>query len=301
MKKILVIGGLGFIGKSLVELYKDRGYLVKVTTKYHKNLSEDSFRSDYSKDSFLEIFSESVYEKIFFLSGNPYPQLSENDCNKDIERTLVPLVNAVEALKECSYKGSFWFSSSVAVYGATDLELQRETDECKPLSNYAVIKLAGENYLKMVSLTSKLNVGSFRIFSTFGEGLKRQIIYDLYKKCNLESNTLNLLGSGQEKRDLSYVADQALRILLIAEKVTPKGDIFNIGSGKSITTKKLAEEILDILSLDKKIVFEDNLRQFDGYQWTASIEKYESVVENPISDLKKSLEKTLIGFKKNEL
>ena len=301
MKKILVIGGLGFIGKSLVKLYRERGYVVKTTTKYHKSMSEDSFQSDYSKDSFLKIFSESDYEKIFFLSGNPYPQLSINDCNKDIERTLVPLVNAVEALRECRFKGNFWFSSSVAVYGATDLELQRETDPCKPLSNYAVIKLAGENYLNMTSLTTNLNVGSFRIFSTFGEGLKRQIIYDLYKKCNLESDTLKLFGSGQEKRDLSYVTDQTLRILLIAEEVIPKGDVFNIGSGESITTKNLAEEILDILSLDKKIVFEDSLREFDGYQWTASTEKFESVVKNPESDFKKSLEKTLIGFKKNDL
>ena len=70
------------------------------------------------------------------------------------------MVNAVETLKELSYEGDFWFASSVAVYGSTELDTQSEDDICKPLSNYAVGKLAGENYLSMMSLTSE----QFRIF-----------------------------------------------------------------------------------------------------------------------------------------
>lgn len=302
LKNILIIGGHGFIGSHLADFYQAQGHNVHKTTRYFdiKN-SSSSFNIDYSKTSFLEIFSVNNYDLIFSLSGNPYPAYSVDNPIYDIEQTIIPSLNLLEALCQVQFKGSLWYGSSVAVYGKTSLQLQSEHDFCEPLSSYALAKLAVEQYMKIYSISHNLNCGSFRIFSTFGEGLKRQIIYDIYKKCQLETDTLELFGSGRESRDLSYVYDQILRISLIAQEIVPDGNIFNIGSGESYTTKQIAEEILGILYLDKEIIFGDPLREFDGHQWTASTKKFESVAKNPQSNFRESLKRTLLSFETNEL
>mgnify|MGYP003951912669 FL=1 len=296
MKEVLIIGGQGFIGKHLAYFYRSKGYEVVSTTKYHEIFDSHCIKSDYSKDSFLKIFEEKDYEKIFFLSGNPYPGLSVDNCNIDVNQTFIPLVNAVEALKSESFKGDFWFASSVAVYGATQLDLQRESDICNPLSNYAVVKLAGENYLKMMSMTSDLNLGSFRIFSTFGENLKRQIIYDIFRKIKDDPYNISLFGSGEEIRDLSYVGDQVQRIKIVADHVKPKGDVFNLGSGESTKIKSVAEEVIKIMGYDTKINYTSESRVFDGNSWVACMDKLQKLAINPKSSLSDSLLTTITSL-----
>ena len=293
MKEILIIGGQGFIGKHLAYFYRSQGHEVVTTTKYHKSFDSHCIQSDYSKDSFLNIFEEKDYEKIFFLSGNPYPGLSIDNCNIDINQTFIPLVNSVEALKSISFRGDFWFASSVAVYGATELDLQRESDICNPLSNYAVVKLAGENYLKMVSMTSELNLGSFRIFSTFGENLKRQIIFDIFNKIKDDPHSISLFGSGEEVRDLSYVGDQVKRIKIISDHIKPKGDVYNLGSGESTKIKSVAEEVVKIMGHDTKINYTSESRVFDGNSWVACMDKLQKLAPNPKSSLSDSLLTTI--------
>ena len=298
-QKIQVTGGRGFIGKYLVNLYRQHNFSVDITSKYYdleENLS--LFRSDYSKESFKRIFKKKQYKKIFFLSGNPYPALSEKDVNIDLEQTFIPLVNACQALKELSFEGTFWFASSVAVYGMTEHKIQSEQDKCCPLSNYAFIKLAGEEFLEMFHRTTQINCGSFRIFSTFGPELERQVVFDIFKKISENQKEISLLGSGSEVRDLSFVEDQVERIKLISDNIEPKGDVFNIGSGDPVSTKELAELMAKIMQKEIKINFSNKKRSFDGTSWIASMEKLESITKNPKTDLKEALTKTIERLKR---
>ena len=239
------------------------------------------------------MYKRQDYRRIFFLSGNPYPGLSIDNCNIDVGQTLTPLINVVEALKLLSFKGDFWFASSVAVYGDTKMETQSETDICNPLSNYAVIKLAGENFLKMMSKVHSLNLGSLRIFSTFGENLKRQLIFDIYKKVKEHPDRIALYGSGEEIRDLSYVGDQVRRIKIVSDNIKPSGDIYNIGSGEATKVNSVAEEIVKIMGLKTVINYTSEKRVFDGYSWVANMEKFEKLAPNPKLPLSDSLIKTI--------
>ena len=155
------------------------------------------------------------------------------------------------------------------------------------------MKLAGENYLKMISLTSDLNVGSFRIFSTFGENLKRQLIYDIFTKIKNDPYNISLFGNGMEVRDLSYVGDQVKRMKLVADNIRPKGDIYNLGSGESTNIKSIAEEIVKIMGYDTEINFTSEHRVFDGNSWVACMDKLRKLGPNPKSSLTDSLIKTI--------
>ena len=152
------------------------------------------------------------------------------------------------------FNGVLWFGSSVAVYGKTFKKFQEETDLCKPLSNYALAKITCEQYLKLFSYTHGLRCGSLRLFSTFGEGLRRQIVFDLYQKAINEKDYIEIIGTGKEERDLCYVGDQVKRIKILADLLKPLGDIYNVGSGTSTNTYNIAKKILEISTVSINIL-----------------------------------------------
>lgn len=297
MKQILVIGGFGFIGSHLSELYEKDGYQVFKTSRFYE-ITEDktSLQSDYSEESFVEILDNNDFDLVFYLSGNPYPATSENHAIYDVQHTIAPVVNLLSALKRTKFKGTLWFASSVAVYGKTFSNFQSESDICNPLSSYAVAKITGEKYLKLFADKYGLSCGSLRIFSTFGEGLKRQIVYDLYTKAVSDSVHLELIGSGKEERDLCYVGDQVARIKALADSLRPVGDVYNIGNGTSISTYDVAKEILKVTKINKKIIVSESVRGFDGYQWRACTKKFSAVANNPFTDFSLALKKTIESY-----
>lgn len=297
MKKILVIGGFGFIGSHLSTSYEKDGFEVFKTSRFYDICeSSMSFRSDYSEASFVEILQSNEFDLVFYLSGNPYPGISENNAIYDVQQTITPLVNLLTASVRTKFKGVLWFASSVAVYGKTVNSFQSETDICRPLSSYALAKITGEEYLKLFADKHNLMCGSLRIFSTFGEGLKRQIVYDLYQKAISDSADLQLIGSGREQRDLCYVGDQVERIKILADLLQPSGDIYNIGNGSSISTYKIAKEILEITGISKEVTASDVGRSFDGYQWRSCTKKFASIASNPVTAFSRALKRTIASY-----
>ncbi len=303
INKILVIGGYGFIGSHISNYYESNGVEVHKTTRFFdvKLSNPNDYQSNYSKSSFIEILLKNNFDLVFYFSGNPYPAFSEKDPFYDIEHTITPTINLLNALVETKFRGSLWYASSVAVYGKTNLPVQSEDDVCCPLSSYGLAKLTAEEYIKLYSRKFNISAGAFRIFSTFGEGLSRQIIYDLFIKSNYESDVLELYGGGKEERDICYVGDQVSRMVNIVEKIQPNGDVFNIGSGVSYTTEFIAESILNLLGSSKKIKYIDPIRKFDGFQWTACTKKFASVTPNIQPNFQESLKKTLESYKMEAL
>ena len=297
MKKVLVIGGFGFIGTHLCKSYEKDGYQVFKTSKFYDVVeTSQSFRSDYSETSFTEMLQNNNFDLIFYLSGNPYPGISENNAIYDVQQTITPLVNLLSASVRTKFKGVLWFASSVAVYGKTLHTFQRESDTCHPLSSYALAKFTCEEYLRLFSENHNISCGSLRLFSTFGEGLKRQIIYDLYQKAISDSPNLELIGSGNEERDLCYVGDQVQRITILANILKPSGEIYNIGNGFSISTFEIAKAILEITGIAKNITFSEVTRKFDGYQWCSCTKKFLSVANNPVTDFTIALKRTIDSY-----
>lgn len=270
-KKVLVLGGKGFIGSHLVNILNEKKYEVTILSQSSKytQASEDFIQMNYSEENFLDLLSKREFDVIHFLSGNSYPSFSFDNPYLDLDQTIRPLVSLLEALRKVKYKGSIWFASSVAVYGENCNDPLSEDEDCLPLSSYGVAKLAGEEYLKMYNRVFGLKTGAYRIFSTYGPGLKRQVVYDLVKKCIVDNNKVNVIGCGKEARDLSYVVDQAKAIDFLAETVNPQGNVFNIGSGEVQSVDQIIQEVSGYLSINPKIVYSSERRKYDGNVWRA--------------------------------
>ena len=262
--KICIFGGNGFIGANLAKAYLDKGHNVYVYTQTNVNRNlkfKNNTKIKYTEKNFKLVLTKK-FDKIFFFSGNSNQETSRKDIYYDLETTFNSYVKLLEAAKKTNSKSSIWFASSVVVYGSNNKPL-KENFDLNPLSFYAVTKLICEILGKFYSNNHNLNIGILRIFSTFGPGLKRQVIYDTIKKIKT-MNSFNVIGSGNEKRDFGFIDDQIKSIILLAKKVRkPKGEAFNIASGRAYSVKNMLSKLIKINGKKINYEFTNKRRSFD--------------------------------------
>lgn len=298
--RALVIGGLGFIGSCLASALTAKGMDVDVTTSKEKSaLGSGSVNAiTYDESGFSSLLFNKEYRDIYFFAGNPSPSNSENDPYFDINMTNIPLLSLLKTAVHAGFKGRLWFASSVAVYGGNNSGVLSEASDCLPLSYYAVSKLMAEEHLKMYNRIHGLHTGVFRIFSTYGGGLKRQLIYDVYKKIKNNPSEICLYGTGNEARDISYVQDQVNAILTIVENSVPSGEVWNIGSGELHTVNEIITKMCEIMHVDTRIKYQYAMRTYDGVSWQADIGKLRALKFEQQYTLAEGLRQTISAYEK---
>lgn len=302
MNKVLILGGTGFIGSELTSLLS-KNFEVHILSQNltSKNIVSNTkvFNISYNKKNFLNILNKYTYVSIFFLSGNPHPQKSYKYPELDIDLLISPLLSLLESLRSIKFEGKLWFASSVAVYGSLSGKLSEDLIPL-PISPYGIAKLNAENYCKYYVNENNLNIGILRLFSSYGPNLKRQVVYDIYSKI-IDENPLelNLLSKENDSRDMSYVTDIARAIVFLNKKLIPKGDIYNIGSGKEYLISDIVKFIAASLSYKGKINFATNSQSYDGDSWYADNNKLKSLGFEYKYDLENGLKQTISKWKKD--
>ena len=297
MSLIWVLGGQGFIGQEVVHLLKGKH---KVITTSQSNLATPQegtkhYNIKYDFKSFRDVLAEHKVDTVLFLSGNAYPAHSEHSPFYEIESTYIPFLSLAEAVRLHSPNTKVWFASSVAVYGANQDDPLKEDTLTMPLSFYGVAKQNMEEFVKYYSRVHKISMGAFRIFSTYGPKLKRQLVYDLVNKMINSPEKISVFGDGTEARDLSYVTDQAAAICYLQSKINPQGAIFNVGSGQLYTVKEIVQKVSKILKINPQIEYIPK-RSFDGSKWRADVSEITKLGFSQQFDIEKGLEKTVQGI-----
>ena len=283
--KICIFGGNGFIGGSLAKEYLRKGHKVHIYSQTKVNRSfkfKNNTKIKYNEKNFKLILKKK-FDIIFFFSGNSNQETSKNDIYYDLETTFNSYVSLLEAAKKINFKFPIWFASSVVVYGSNNKPL-KENFDLNPLSFYAVTKLICEIISKFYSKNHNLNIGILRIFSTFGPGLKRQVVYDTIKKIKT-MKSFKVIGSGNEKRDFGFINDQIKSIILLSKKVKkPKGEAFNIASGRAYTIKSMLNKLIKISKKKISYTYTNKRRSFD----TKSFISNKSKINKTIGSVKNS-------------
>tara|TARA_B100000989_G_scaffold298903_1_gene290888 strand:+ start:1249 stop:2166 length:918 start_codon:yes stop_codon:yes gene_type:complete len=305
MKKVLILGGTGFIGSELSKVMLKNNFEVHVLTQglLNNNLINDKikiFTITYKENCFKKVFEDNLYSSIFILNGNPHPSFSYNAPLIDINLLTIPLISLLESLRKINFKGNIWFSSSVAVYGSSSGRLS-ETLSPDPISPYGISKLNGEKYCKYYSKEFDLNIGILRLFSTYGPNLKRQVIYDTYVKLINNPKELKLPSRQRDSRDMSFVEDIARAICFLDLKVMPRGCIYNVGSGNDYLITEIVKIIANELNYSGKITCSKSSNSYNGSSWYADINKLKSLGFKHNYGLKEGLKKTIDYWKKNKL
>ena len=304
-KKVVVTGGLGFIGSHLAEvLVEDNDVIIidnKSTGKF-ENLSDFAdkrpkvIEGDVAALSLLEIFDGCDY--VFHQAALPSVQRSINEPLATNESNATGTLKVLIAAKESGVK-KVVFASSSSVYGDT-VELPKREDMClAPISPYAVTKATGELYCKVFQHVYGLRTVSLRYFNVFGP---RQDPHSHYAAvipkfiiAILNKRRPTVYGDGEQSRDFTFVKHVVEANILACEST--KTGTFNIACGRSVTVNELIALLSEITGRNAAPVYTAP-RPGDIRHSLADIKKARSFGYSPRSNFKKELEETVRWFER---
>ena len=297
MKNIVISGSSGFVGNNLIKFYKQKKSRLtclssqKINIKKTKNLSWITLNKDYS-DLKNQVIN---FDIIYFCTG--IGTISKSSIYDENKRENKIFKNLIRLIKKNSRPCKIIFLSSYSVYGNTKKKA-KETDVCKPLSQYAKNKIIYEKELKVLSKLSRVKVIILRLSSLYGPYLKKQVMWDTLSKIK-NKNNLNVSGTGNEQRDFLYIDDAVKALNLVASKKNLEDfTIFNCGVGKSIKIRYLLNLILKITKIKKKLYF-NNLSSLENpNSLKVDIDKLKKIGWKCNTEIYLGLNKYLKWFKK---
>lgn len=111
-----------------------------------------------------------------------------------------------------------------------------------------------------------------RIFSAYGPGLKKQLLWDISQKLKSDG-PLMLFGTGKETRDFIHIDDLVRLIDTVIRNAAFDADVINAASGVETAISRVAETMVELISPNREIVFSNSVRKGDPLNWVADISK----------------------------
>lgn len=274
--KILIIGSKGFIGFHAMEYFKNQNFIVlgcDVVTDY---VSKDYYQIDATNSDFHALFEKYQFDACLNCSGAASVPLSLEFPLKDFNLNTLNVFKILEAIRTYQPSCKFINLSSAAVYGnPTQLPIN-EMSQLKPLSPYGIHKLQAEQIVQEFSDFYKIPTCSLRIFSAYGNGLRKQLFWDMYQKF-LNADAISLYGTGKESRDFIHVDDIVRAFHLVLENGKFNGEATNIANGEEFTIEYVAELFRSNFEGHKTIAFNNQVKQGDPLNWRADISMLKSL------------------------
>jgi UDP-glucose 4-epimerase len=268
--KILVIGSKGFIGHHTLNYFKRQGHQVigcDVVTDYE---DANYFQIDATNSDYHFIFENNDIDVCVNCSGAASVPLSIQFPFKDFSLNTLNVFKILEAIRTNQPKCKFINLSSAAVYGNPIALPIKENFTPKPLSPYGIHKLQAEQICGEFNSYYDIATCSVRIFSAYGNGLKKQLFWDMYKKFST-ADFIELYGTGNESRDFIHVDDIVRALDLVIRNATFSGDIINLANGEEYTIKFVADLFKKHLNTNKEIKFNNQVKEGDPLNWRADI------------------------------
>lgn len=253
MKKVMITGSEGFIGKHLQEALKNKYEILKFDIK--NSIFQDTRNRKYLKD----FITKNKPDIIVHLAANPEVHTSFEYPQEDITLNVSSTINLLDICKENPVE-MFIFASTAQIYGEANKDGMDESTTIDPKSPYSIGKHTAENYCRFYNQKYGIPTLVFRFFNIYGENQPYTVVVPslINKIKSLKEKTLKMYGSEGDSRDFIYIKDLCKAFKLAIEK-QPAGETINIGSGVETKISDLALLIAKLLN--KKIKLEYNESQ----------------------------------------
>jgi UDP-glucose 4-epimerase len=277
-KRILITGGLGFLGSNLAhKLVSFGANVTNLDPLYGGNLYNVSSVRDKLKVIIGDIQDESLItpllvdcDIVFHFAAQVSYIDSLNIPFRDLDLNARATLSILEIIRKHNLQTKIVFSSSRMVIGKSNNRIVDESVPTNPLSLYAIHKLTSEKYLLMYHSDFGIPVIIFRITNPYG--VRQQLKHNKYSlvgwfiRMAMENKTITIFGDGKQLRDYIYVEDIIEAFLLSTANPKSNGEIINLGSGYSSEFGEMVKNII-------RIVGSGEIKYVD---WPANYERIET-------------------------
>src|SRR3989344_267039 len=250
-KRVLVTGGLGFIGSHFVEMLLSRGYVVVNVDKQTYAMREDT---NFETSPDYQLIVKDICDLTELPAGIDVlvNMAAESHVDNSIANSppffrtnvagvynLLELVRAIDPPK----RPLFIQISTDEVYGDIAEGSFKETDRLAPSSPYSATKAAADQLVLGWARTHGLSVRIHRSSNNYGYGQRAEKLIPRAMKLAKKGERVPIHGSGLYKREWTFVGDNCESILLIMEKGAD-GEIYNVSAGEEVTNLEVVKLVL---------------------------------------------------------
>ena len=254
MKKVIVTGGLGFIGSNLINILKKKYFIINIDKiTYASNLNNISgniknykfYKQDINNQNFIKKILEKYNPSLIFnVAAETHVDRSIDSPRQFMDSNVYGVFNLLETIKKYKKKIKFIHVSTDEVYG--DIKKNKksiESDSYNPSSPYAASKASGDLLIKSYVRTYKIPAIITNCCNNYGpnqypEKLIPTIIYKI-----INQKPIPIYGNGKNIREWIYVEDHCNALIEISEKGI-LGENYNIGSGIELNNIEITKKII---------------------------------------------------------
>jgi UDP-glucose 4-epimerase len=258
-RRVLVTGGVGFIGSNLarhlVALGADVLIVDSLLSDYGGNLFNVAGIEDKARVNIADIRQGTTMnylvrgrEVIFNLAGQVSHIDSMRDPHTDLDINCRSQLTLLEACRQHNPTTKVVFAGTRQIYGKPDRLPVDESHLVRPTDVNGINKAAGENYHIVYNNVFNVRACSLRLTNVYGPRQlirhNRQGFIGWFIRLALEGKEIQIYGDGSQMRDLVYVDDVADAFLRAGATDTVNGDVFNVGGAEPITHRDLAKMLV---------------------------------------------------------
>jgi len=259
--KILITGGLGFIGSSLARALVAQGAQVTLVDSLIPQYGGNPFNIEDIRDKVTvnvcdvrDPFAMGYLLKgkdfLFNLAGQTSHLDSMADPQTDLDINAAAQLSILEACRKANPGIKIVFASTRQLYGKPDYLPVDEKHPVRPVDVNGINKLAGEWYHLLYNNVYGIRACALRLTNTYGPGMRvkdaRQTFLGIWVRLLLEGKPIKVFGDGMQLRDFNYVDDCVEALLLAGASDHANGKIYNLGSSEVVGLKALADMMVNL-------------------------------------------------------
>jgi UDP-glucose 4-epimerase len=280
MSTLLITGVAGFLGRAFAREFAAAGWdILGTDIAAPENVPLDLLRSYHPlalpSSQLIEILATHRPDLVIHSAGRASVPLSFESPDADFSSGPVVTANVLESIRRSGITTKLIFCSSAAVYGDPQSLPVNEDFLIAPISPYGYHKRIAELLCEQYSTCFGLPTAVMRIFSAYGPGLRRQVVYDTCRQAI--QGHISLYGSGAESRDFIHCADVAKAARCIAENARMQGDVYNVANGEETTVAALASLVRSQSVPTTTLAFRHQKSHGMPQRWLADIQKLRSL------------------------
>jgi UDP-glucose 4-epimerase len=260
-KRVLITGGLGFVGSNLAIALVGQGAAVTLLDSmlplYGGNLFNIESIRNKVQVTFTDVRDRSSmgyvvrgHDYVFHLAGQVSHVDSITDPFTDVEINVNGTLTVLESCRKFNPEARLIFTGTRGQYGPSVKLPVDESAPTNPMGMYAITNLTAEKMVLMYHEVHGLQGVCLRITNTYGP--RHQMKHNRYGVLNwfvrlaIDDETIPIFGDGKILRDFLYVDDLVAALMQCGLCESSYGQVFNVGSSEPISFLKLVEEILGV-------------------------------------------------------